>query len=224
MDLEKIKVPNNWVCVEYDNSNNYFDLGGEKMLLDTSYEPEKNAQTIGTVIKACDHVSFNPSSQNSYDYDVEVEIQKGDRVIFHFLTILSAIKHGKTFAQDGKLYVFMPYDRIFVAIRNDEIIPVNGFVLVRPDQEELPVPSSLNIVLTDLSKGSSKSSGTVVYAGVKCMGYAGAFKDLGEDPDVFVGQKVLFKKMDAIPLQYEFHSLLKEKLYRMQRKDILAIL
>ena len=219
MNLDKIQVPNNWVCVRYDNSNEYIKIGESQIMIDTTFEPEKNAQTTGTVIKVCDHLTFNPSSSTSHPYDVDIEVKAGDQVIFHFLTIRQAQKEGKTFIQDGKLYVFMPYDRLFVAINQKGVTPLNGFVIIKPHDEELP---KTIFEIPDIAKKISKKIGTVLYAGSKCRGYAEHhLRDLGEDPDVEVGDTVIFNPIDAIPLQYEYQSVLEKGLYRMQRKDIL---
>lgn len=219
MNIEKIKVPANWLCVRYDNSNEHFDLAGEKMKLDISFEPEKHAQTKGTVIKVCDHLVFNQKNSNSHPFDVDIEIKEGDTVIFHFLTIIQAKKDGKIFIEDGQMYVFMPYERVFCALRGEEVIPVNGYIFVRPDDEPLP---KTNLVLPEISKKLSKNTGTVVHAGGKCRGYYGIhMAHLGEDPEVNIGDKVIFSELDAIPLEYEFHAILDRDLYRMQRKDVL---
>ncbi|HQW95445.1 MAG TPA: hypothetical protein PLU58_06565 [Saprospiraceae bacterium] len=221
MNIDKIKVPAGWACVRYDNSNEFFKLGGSEFLLDISYEPEKNAQTSGIVVKICDNLIFSQNNSNSHPYDVDIEVKKGDRVIFHFLTILQAKKEGKTFVQDGELYVFMPYERMFVGISGDKVTPLNGYVLVEPVEQTLPDTA---LIIPDTARGLSKTHGIVKYAGAKCRGYAGHLKHMGEDPDVNVGDMVVFNQVEAIPLQYEHHSILERNLYRMQRKDILAIL
>lgn len=220
MNIEKIQVPANWVCVEIDDSNEFVKLGDEKIKLDTTFEPEKNAQTVGRLVKVCSHLTFNPTSSTTHDYDVDIEVVKGDTVVFHFMTVLAARKHGKTFTQDGKEYVFMPYERLFVALRDGEVLPLNGIILVEPLEE---VPST-SLAVPEIAIKNSKTTGIVRYAGMKCRGYAGIHKDFGEDPDVPVGSKILFKTQEAIPLQYEFHSIISKNLYRMHRKDVLAII
>lgn len=220
MNIEKIKVPNNWVCIETDNSNEYVKLGGEKIILDISYAPEQHSQTVGKVVKVCDHIHFSKKSHPSHPYDVPVELKEGDTVIFHFLAVRNAKNEGKQMTQDGKTYSFIPYSEIFCALRGDDVFPVNGWILVEPLEKELPKTS---IILTDLSKGSSETHGIVKYIGAKVKDYKD-FPNLGEDPDVAVGDKIMFSKLDSIPLQYELHNSLGRLLYRMHRKDVQAIL
>lgn len=225
MDIDKVKVPANWICVEYDNSNRFFKLkDGDELLIDTSYEPERHAQCIGTVMVVCEHLTFNKNSTSSYPFDVDVEVKKGDKVVFHYLSISQAVKEGKTFVQGGKMYAFLPYERLFFAVRGDRVIPVNGYIFVRPDMEKQDLGF---LHATELSEKISQTKGVVTHAGSPIRGYAGDMKHLahlGEDPNVAVGDNILFSSVDAVPLQYEMHSVLEKGLYRMQRKDVLAII
>jgi co-chaperonin GroES (HSP10) len=220
MNIEKIKVPNNWICVQSDDSNEYVTIGKEKIKLDISFAPEQHSQTVGKVVKVCDNIHFSKKFHPSHPWDVPVEIQEGDTVIFHFLALKNAKGEGKTFTENGVRYSFIPYSEVFCALRGDEVHPVNGWILVEPFEKELPKTS---IILTELSKGKSEERGVVRYAGAKVMGYKD-HPQLGEDPEVNIGDSVVFSKLDSIPLQYELHNKLGKLLYRMQRKDVLAIL
>lgn len=220
MNIEKIKVPNNWICIETDDSNEYVKLGNEKIIIDTSYAPEQHSQTVGKVVKVCDHIFFSSKSHPSHPYDVPVELKEGDTVIIHFLAVRNAKSEGKQMIVDGKKYSFIPYSEVFCALRGDDVFPVNGWILVEPIEKELPKTS---IILTELSKGKSETHGYVRYMGAKVKRYKD-HPQLGEDPDVNIGDKVMFSKLDSIPLQYELHNKLGKLLYRMQRKDVQAIL
>lgn len=220
MNIEKLKLPNNWVCVSIDDSNEWINLpNGEKLKLDISYETEKHSQTVGKVVKICDNLFYHKKLIPSHPWKVPMELQEGDIAIFHFLSVSNSKKMGHVMDEDNKRYVFMPYSEIFCAIRDGKVVPVNGWILVEPEEKELP---QTTFVIPEMAKGKSETRGTVLYAGAPVEDYKDY--DYGHDPEVNVGDKITFKRLDAIPLQYEFHNLLGKTLYRMQRKDVLAIL
>lgn len=221
--IEKVKLPNNWVCIKVDDSNEWVNLGKEKIKLDVTFEKEKHAQTVGTVVNVCENIFFSQKSVPSHPWDVPIEIQPGDTVVFHYLTLKNAKDDGKIDHVDGVQYAFIPYADIFCAVRGGEILPVNGWVFVEPEKD---VPNTF-LSVPDIAKKDSEITGTILYAGAKAMAYHGKESQgawVWEDPDVSVGDKVFFNSTDAIPLQYEFHSITGKKLYRMRRKDILAVL
>lgn len=220
MMIEKIKLPNNWVCVMVDDSNEYINLpNGEKLKLDISYEPEKHSQTTGVVAKVCEHLFYRRKFNPSMPWDVENEVRAGDVAIFHFLTIRNAQKDGKVMYEDGVKYVFIHYSEIYCVVRGGNPMAVNGWILVEPEEKELP---KTTFHIPDIAHKDSETRGIVRCAGAKIKDYHDY--DCGEDPDVNVGDRITFRPSDSIPLQYEFHSTLGKKLYRMQRKDVLAIL
>lgn len=206
-----------WILISFDNSNEKINCGGIELLLDTSFQETQNAQTIGTVVKIAP-IYFNLKSSNSHPYDVPMELEIGDKIIFHFNTIAMAKKEGRWFEEKGVQYAYIRYENLFCALRGDKVIPLNGFIFVAPNEKELP---NTIFEIPDIAKGDSEIMGVVKYAGSPVDRYKD-FPDIGGDPEVNVGNEVLFNKIESIPLQYALHSLL-GNLYRMHRKDVYGI-
>lgn len=209
----------NWVLVEVDDSNKYLKLGDNKILIDTTFEPERRAQIEGTVIDF-GSLFFKQDDPNSTDFDVPMELQKGDKVLFHFLAVNDAIAKGRWDIVDGKKLLFIPYDRIFVAIREKKLVPLNGWLFIKPKVEET---TSSSIIIPDMARTSvSKTRGTVEYIGCTVNAYRNYPEQSDYGCDVNIGDEVLFNDADAVPLHDSLQQLL-IGYYRIHRIDILSV-
>lgn len=219
MNLETLKLNPNWVLLKIDNSNELIKLkNGVTLFLDTSFEPEKNAQTVGTVVRTAPLFYSRKSRSHSNPWKVPMELKEGDIVIFHFMSAAAAFNEGRCFVENGEKYIIVNYDRLFVAMRSEEVIPLNGIILIEP--ETTGVTSSL-IYIPEEFQQTSQTTGHVRYAGALVGDYID-YPDMSDQDDIKPGDKVTFSEVNSIPLQYEFHSLLKKKLYRMHRMDLLC--
>ncbi len=210
-------VNTGYTLVQIDDSNEWIKLGNGKLWIDTTFEPEKHSQTKGIVIKNCEADVFSVDTVGDHyshcTYDNEVKV--GDAVIFHFLCVQDAINHGRYFVEDGKKLIFIRYDELYVILRSDKIIPINGWLLVEPKEVALP---KTKLHVPDMVKGRrSMTEGIVKYASSQ-VNYYDHDKKVGTDPDIQAGDEVRFRDVDAIPIQYELHAEL-GLLYRMRRKD-----
>ncbi|NBP05186.1 MAG: hypothetical protein EBV15_03040 [Bacteroidetes bacterium] len=121
--------------------------------------------------------------------------------------------------------IALPYDSIYAAIRNDQVICINGFILVEPEKERIVT----DLFVPDNAQDLSKQIGTVVYAGTPNRGYKIDVLVNGytsPDDPVSVGDRVMFNWNDAIPVQpnAELRGEIKRgMLYRMQHKDVHAV-
>lgn len=215
--MEVKQVNTGWLLVEIDDSNESIKLGDGKIWIDTSFEPEKHAQTKGRVIKNCEADIFSIDTQGDHfsHCTCKNEISVGDLVIFHFLCVRDAIMHSRYFTEGKRKFLFIRYDEIYVLLRGNEIIPINGWLLVAPKEEKLP---ETRLVIPEMVKGrKSVNSGIVKYAGAPAEYYSHD-KKIGVDQDIQVGDEVTFRDVDAIPVQYELHADL-GLLYRMKRTD-----
>lgn len=199
-----------WVLVEIDDSNEWIKLSnGVTLWLDTSYEPEKHAQVHGKVVLKCDKVNF----MSPYDVDVEVEI--GDDVVFHYLCVVNAITYNRVHVEGGKKYVFIEYQDLFAAYRDGKTIPLNGYIFVEPDEEINTKYYADDFDFRTITKKTTTKSmtrGTVKHVGIKCRNYPTYDNDSDEMLDVNVGDKVIFSPEEAIPL-----ILGDDSLYRTHR-------
>ena len=227
--------------VQIDDSNEWIKLGDNKIQLDVSFEPEKHAQTVGTVIMTDGTDYHSDTLIDGTEVRHHSMVQNGDRVIFHFLCVKDAMSNARLFVEDGKKILFIRYEELYVVIRHQQsgfhaekimelykqtgeliyenldtyVIPINGWILVEPKEEEQP---KTKFTLPDMVKGKkSVNKGVVRFCSDPGM-YYDKSNLTGLDPDIKTGDEVVFSPSDAIPIQYEFHSEL-GMLYRMKRKD-----
>lgn len=206
------RMISNYVEVEIDDSNEWYDRNGLKIKLDISFEPEKNAQVVGIVKTVPDKLWYNRKDPSSMEYKIDQELKVGDRVIFHFLSVSNAKKEGRI---NGNI-LYLPYSSIFAVMDDPYPKPINGWILVRPCKKKKD--GFLDGVGEEYD--ISKRKGFVVAAGAMVQEYR--IPD-SEDAEVPVGSFVHFKRQDAIPLFYSVQDKVGELLYRMRRKDVLGI-
>lgn len=217
-----MKLLNNLVAIKPYPSDEIRLKDGKVLYLDIRFEEYLNARTAGVVVGVPDRLTFNPTGAVTLQWDTDMELREGDTVIFNYLAVKNAIDMGQAFG-DG--VVAMPYDSIYTAIRNDEIICVNGYIIVEPEQERIVT----DLFVPDNAVELSKQIGRVLYAGVPNKGYRIDVLVNGytsPDNPVKVGDRVMFNWNDAIPIQpnAELRGEIKRGiLYRMQHKDVHAI-
>jgi co-chaperonin GroES (HSP10) len=210
---------NNWVLVKPDEGNHKVILkSGVVLFLDTSFEKEKHSVCTGKVVKVPEKIIFNERFI-SVDFDTEQELETGDKIIFHYLQSLDNIRESRYIECDGVVYFLVKYDSIFCALRNSKVIPVNGLVIVEPDDEEIKTI----FIVPDSAKKKSTTTGTIRYIGSPLKGYKD-YPDYADVDELAVGDKVVFDKHNTVPLQYPLHQTIdKDKvLYKMRRIDIAA--
>lgn len=216
-----LKILNNNVLVMPDYEH-YETTGETGLKLDTSYEVQKHAPTSGIVISVPDQLNY---SKNKLDrgvlaFNTTMDVLPGDRVIFGYNVFGNAISDGR-FMND---LIFIKYDSLFCAIRNNRVIMLNGYVIVEAIEDNIngddfQVPDYMATV-------NSYTKGKILHVGKGNKEYR-YYPHIGPDSDEFKpGQDVLFNMQYSIPLQYQMHSILdtKKELYRMQQKDISAII
>lgn len=152
--------------------------------------------------------------------DIDPIIRKGDRIYYHFNAI-SEDNRLKGYFEDTKSKTFrVGYDQIFCVVREGEIIPVGGHVLVEkvfdPGVEEIEVKGVKVMAKTS-------ASGLVTEVGSKPVSYAGTIAYIGApfkcDPDLglVAGDKIVFtKESDWV------NKIEGKEYYVMRQRDIIA--
>lgn len=221
----------NMVMVKLDPENDKIKTsGGTTLYVDTSYEPEKHITVTGTVVDIPKKLKFDLKGFARIPWVTDIEIQKGDKVVMYYLAVQNCFRpEHKRFIRDGDdRYVFISYRNIYAAIRNNTVIPVNGYVLIEPiedpeikkQQDKLIKP-----VVLDNKSRTKVVHGRVVYVGAPVKEYLDSDQS-DENIDISPGDEVIMRKVSDIPLEYELHATIdrERKLYRTQRPDILAVL
>lgn len=199
---------------------------GNKIYIDPSFAQEKHVPTSGEVINVCKKLN-----DFQMHWKTSIEVKSGDLVFYSFEAAYDCLNDtGKIFVDENNTkYFLLDYFDLFVAKRGEEIIPVNGYVLCEPVEEEL----TSKIQLPEfLKRTRSDKFGRVVYLGARNTEYyLGNGKkevrhDLKDCHEIAVGDVVLFDKNCDLPVEYDLHQSLagrNKTFYRMHRCYIKAI-
>jgi len=226
-DLANIRPLNNFILVKTQRENDeWVGNSGIKLKIDTSYEVEKHAATTGEVIAVPSELRYpNKSGMYPLDYDVDMDVKVGDKIFFGFLCT-SAAKPGSYFEIETKekgkeQYYFIPYSEVKSVERDGVPIPANGYVIVEPIEE---ASFDSEIIIQPFKDKESERRGIVRFLGAVVREYRLYIKDgLKDGDDLNVGDEVLFKDIEAIPMEYPLHAKFQggdKTYYRMHRKDI----
>jgi hypothetical protein len=143
----------------------------------------------------------------SLEFDSDMEIKDGDIVMF---------KHSAFFGEqivDG--YFIVKYDELIAVVREGKLFPINGYVLVYPDDYKA------KDVVKKIGFDYTLNSGVVVSQGVPVRGYKGQNDVVCSNED-FVWKRVYFNKLTAFRIEYDGRNLFggDRPLYAIQQKWI----
>ena len=234
MRIEQGKTAGNHVMIELDPENDHIKMKeGGMLYIDTSFEPDKHVTIIGTIKAVPTNLRFDSNNPSLMPWDTNMELEVGDRVIAHYLSIMNSLRPEmrKYWMQDGKRLVFIEYRSIYCIIRDEKIIPINGYILVEPIPDRYieslkERADTAGLLLAGMNEKNNKRVvyGKVVYIGKPNKRY---FDKIYTDEGITikVGDEVVMRRISDIPVEYEYHAKLDNgrKLYRAQRKDILGI-
>jgi len=219
------RIPMSYVLVELDALfyNKITLQSGGEIIIDPTYEPEKHHQTSGIVKTVPDSLYFEKSDMEfSMEYKVPIELKEGDKVFFHYLQISSAISNSHLLTIDGKQHIFIRYDQCFCAVRDEEFVMLNGWMLLEPiDQEDKPQPKYINTRLPKSRRKKDPLRGKILYLGDPVSEYLWGGEETDDGINVDAGEVVTFLPESDIPLEYNLHRTLSEVYYRVQRKDLI---
>jgi hypothetical protein len=231
--MDRKRTFNNLVMIKLDPENKSIKLrNGYELYVDTSFDTEKHTTVTGEIYGLPSRLLYTGEANNGMPWETPLEIKYGDNVICYYLSIVNALKpEQRRYVLEGQdRYVWIPYQTIYAVVREGKILPVNGYVLIEPAknpmieaQRERMKKMGLELVkLNDTTKDQA-NYGIVRYISTPNRQYV----DEGvtdEGVDIAVGDIVVIKKTNDIPLQYELHQKVNEgkKLWRCQRRNILA--
>lgn len=226
-EFNKLRAIGNYILVKPNFNTDKVKLkSGEELWIDTSYEREKHAATTGTVIRVPERLyfSYNNGGQ-SVDFDVDMELKEGDKVYFHYLSCLNALKDCRYVVYEDEYYLWIKYDSMYVGKRGEDIVMLNGWMLMEPINIDSFKSETLYVPETSKNTSSSKYA-RIKYFGKPVRNYLRNKNITEVNLKVEKGDVVMFDPHSDIPLQYDLHADLEgsNKFFRMQRKDITGIL
>lgn len=219
-----IKAFRNFVVFKTDTLHNtgtvFKGIGGKNLVLgDPNFDPAKHVRIYGEVLSLPIELTDIPitqeykglpsySTQSPYRYkflsDISQEIKVGDRIYYHFNTIkphnminVEGVHPNRTW------YIKVRYDQIICAVRDGNIIPIGGYMLVDPDfesWEDIMVPTYSNIQDNDGKPILKPKSQWLVRKSAPGYKYLLGFVRhvgtplRGDKVEVKVGQKIVYTR------------------------------
>jgi co-chaperonin GroES (HSP10) len=206
--IEGFKPLNNFVLL--GNPTSTEKIGG--LFIDTTYKPEDHVEIINEVIAVPDHLKFN-------EWETEMQLKVGDKVWVNRLTILKA---EKIYAGgvSGTTYLHVPYEKIILAKRGDEIIMLNGNILLEPILKD-QLKSDTIILLPQFAQVEEyQDRGIVRFIGIPNKRYTEEHHS-DDDINISIGDKVLLGRKYNSKLESSYHEEIGNYLIT-QRRYIIA--
>lgn len=205
--LETIRITPGMALIKPGPENDHIKLADEngetKIWIDGSYEPEKHAVTFGEIVSVADIME---------DYS-PCKVKKGDVVFFHYLCCLNAIRDKKYVICNGLVYYIVNIESCFVAKRGEEVIPLNGTVLVEAIDDSLPEINEWGMEIPKAQRHKNHlNEGIVLHAGDPAN---------GEDVTCAEGDRVFWRTRASVPLQYSLFSTFSDKLVYQLKYDFI---
>lgn len=221
------RIPKNHVLIEVDclrHKKIAFESGTE-IIVDPTFTPQIHAQTSGIVKVVPEALYYNKNDRGfeSVEYLTDINVEVGDQVFFHYLQIDIAIQQRRIIEEDGKFFIFIKYDSLFMSIRDGEIVMHNGWMLLEPVGEAKDEASVVNTRIPKNRRIHDPLKGKIAHVGVPVKEYWWGNDQTDNGIEVEEGDTVIFLPHSDIPLEYEMHQSLKKKYYRVQRKELLSI-
>ena len=228
------KTFGNNILIKLDKLNDSIRLkDGLLLYIDTTFDPEKHATVTGEVIALPSRLQYTGKPNKGMPWKNNLEVKIGDRVVMYYLSVTNCFRPEtyKAIIEGEDRYVFIQYQNILAFVRDDQIVPTNGYCLVEPveNPEWVRVKERMEKVGLQAVRLSEKSNTDVVYARVKYCGRPNDEyvddKHCDQGVDVSPGDIVVMRRISDIPLEYDLHAKIDggKKYWRVQRRNILAI-
>ncbi len=199
--IEGFKPLNNFVLL--GNPTSTEKIGG--LFIDTTYKPEDHVEIINEVIAVPDHLKFN-------EWETEMQLKVGDKVWVNYLSIIK----GERVQVGGEVYVLVPYEKIILTKRGDDLVMLNGYVLIEPVLEETQ-QSGIIILLKKAKQASQR--GYVRHMGIPNKRYTDEAHT--DEIDIKLGDMVGLKHGYNSKLESSYHQIIGDY-WVVQRRNIVA--
>jgi len=161
------KAPRNKVIILISDLNDSITLSnGTKLFIDTAFEPAEHTPVVGTVVGVSKLYYNEKDKNNSMEWETTMDLRIGDKVFMEYFAVHqclgkrfdknAAYEDPKWFEIDGKLYISINYQDIYFAVRDDKIIMLNGYCIVKPIYVERLKSSVIEIPDSIKDKKSNK--------------------------------------------------------------------
>jgi hypothetical protein len=136
----------------------------------------------GTVVMCPERLFYEKNDPHSMTWKTEMMLRVGDEVWFNFISS----SHATGFIIEGDYYLFIPYGDCFVAKRGEEVICLNGYVLLEEVEKE-----AVSFLYLSEASGIDTKRGKVRYVGEPNAEYR--LDSLSDEIDITEGDIVQIK-------------------------------
>lgn len=232
MDISKIIPGINRVLIQLHPHNDKVKFLDGELLIDTTFEPQDHISVIGKIISIGQLIPLKTHINSDVRLDWEpVQVLKPEDIVFlDYHAVLMALGQrggielvvdglDTFFYDEGRIFVFVPYSSILLAVREDKFVMPNGYVLVQRLMER-PVTS---LILPEyLENKLLKNMCEVVAAGKANKRYID--KKHSDVPDNLHPERhILVEEKGFIKLENDMHATLPKDFYVIQRRWIMGI-
>lgn len=221
-ELKNLQLTPNRVLVKLvDKQSSSQTENNNIFLVDKQFSEEKHASVTGIIVNQCTELDHTEA-----EWHTTIETKINDYVVFTYTASIyckDPLK-GRSFNDENHdEYLMIDYQDIISLKRGETIMPINGFILVEPVLEN-------HKSLFGISGLKSMRFGRVYLTGQPISQYLFAGKPRTDVWDgctnLKSGDIIMFSRFSDIPLEYDSHASIlgNKQFYRMQRRDIFAVL
>lgn len=174
---------------------------------------DADMKTLGEVVRNC------------LEWDVDMEVNVGDEVIFDYLAHIGCYEDGRWVETELGDMLLMKYDELHMVIRPDgEKEMLNGWMLIKRKEKPDRTESGIELFHKNEDEISKYDEASVIMAGKGVSGYK-ADLDRDDGPETFeTGDRIIYRPGGSRPLEWVLHQTLfpGQKALLIHRKDILS--
>lgn len=218
-----------WVIYDVHDPAHHFTVKGTVLMVpDRLYHAGDHLREKKSLQK-CELVTLHNQflTNRSVEFDTDMELKVGDEVVFKYINHINCIDKHLFYHREGHKNpaMFMPYDSLFMAIRDGQTIMLNGKIWVEPISYKSDELEDENGIIIHREGKKQLGVGIVRNVGSICRDYL--YDKIGGDvDDVKVGDKIDFLKSGGVSIEIAYHQSLNEgkhPYYMMSRREILNI-
>lgn len=236
-DIDSLEIENDHVLVKLERGNDEVVLNKGTLHETKIFIPinegnqEVHAPVIGTVLKTPKRIT----EVGAPEWKTTCEVVPGDTVIMYYLSVVDALG-GYKVGDDNKVtddrvivvgddvYIFLKYDAIYCAVREDKLYPMNGWCFGK--KIERPVYTQGSIVVGVDAGGERLENMRYYRQQVEVTHLSSKVEYIIGDyvePDINVGDICFMDFPHRLaPLEVDMHSR-HEKVYYFQRRHVIAV-
>jgi len=155
---------------------------------------------------------------DSVRFDTAMEVKVGDKVYYEYMANMMADTYGRWVHTEQGLMMFVKYDDLILAKRGDEIVMLNGYVLVENEVQEADTEGFIKQLHVKDRKTRTHAYAKVRHCGTRVKAY---LELRGIRDGNQIAERIIYDPRHAKELEYGLHRIFDEKrLLRIQRKDI----